>query len=88
MVLKELFCKFCCIEIIINWFVNDQFVGWYVSVIRGQGLAFCEVRLYQFGDDVCVIDWNVLVCMNEVYVKVFVEECEMIVMVVVDVLKG
>jgi uncharacterized protein (DUF58 family) len=53
-------------------------------VFRGQGLAFREVRRYQPGDDVRTIDWNVSARMNETYVKVFVEEREMTVMLVVD----
>ena len=63
---------------------NEQLAGTYTSVFKGQGLAFREVRQYQPGDDVRSIDWNVSARMNETFVKVFVEEREMTVMLVVD----
>src|SRR5690606_367556 len=63
----------------------EQLAGNYTSGFKGQGLAFREVRQYQPGDDIRTIDWNVSARMNEAYVKVFVEEREMTVMLLVDV---
>lgn len=63
---------------------EQQLSGNYKSVIKGQGLAFQEVRPYQPGDDVRTIDWNVSARMNEPFIKVFTEEREMTVMLVVD----
>ena len=63
---------------------NEQLSGTYSSVFKGQGLSFREVRGYLPGDDVRWIDWNVSARMNEPFVKVFVEEREMTVMLVVD----
>lgn len=64
--------------------VSDQLQGAYSSIFRGRGLSFSEVRSYQAGDDVRFIDWNVSARMNDAFVKVFVEEREMTVMIVVD----
>lgn len=64
--------------------VSDQLSGAYSSIFRGQGLSFSEVRGYQPGDDVRFIDWNVSARSNDAFVKVFVEEREMTVMLVVD----
>jgi uncharacterized protein (DUF58 family) len=64
--------------------VEDPLGGAYRSVFKGAGIAFEEVREYQPGDDVRTIDWNVSARMNNAYVKVFVEEREMTVMLVVD----
>lgn len=64
---------------------EEQLSGNYRSVIKGQGLAFQEVRPYQAGDDVRTIDWNVSARMNEPFIKVFTEEREMTVMLLVDV---
>ncbi len=63
---------------------NEQLSGNYSSVFKGQGLSFREVRAYQPGDDPRWIDWNVSARMNEAFVKVFVEEREMTVMLVID----
>ena len=63
---------------------NDELSGAYSSVFKGQGLSFSEVRGYSPGDDVRWIDWNVSARMDDAYVKVFVEEREMTVMLVVD----
>ena len=63
---------------------NEQLSGTYSSVFKGQGLSFREVRAYTPGDDTRWIDWNVSARMNEPFVKVFVEEREMTVMLVVD----
>lgn len=84
MIPKELIKALRKIEITTNRLANEQLSGNYTSVFKGQGLAFREVREYQPGDDVRTIDWNVSARMNATYVKVFVEEREMTVMLVVD----
>ncbi|MCK6533908.1 MAG: DUF58 domain-containing protein [Polyangiaceae bacterium] len=84
MIPKELIKALRKIEITTNRLATEQLSGNYTSVFKGQGLAFREVRQYQPGDDVRSIDWNVSARMNETYVKVFVEEREMTVMLVVD----
>jgi uncharacterized protein (DUF58 family) len=82
---RELLKALRKIEITTNRLATEQLAGSYTSVFRGQGLAFREVRKYQAGDDVRTIDWNVSARMDDTYVKVFVEEREMTVMLVVDV---
>jgi uncharacterized protein (DUF58 family) len=82
---RELLKALRKIEITTNRLATEQLAGTYTSVFRGQGLAFRENRLYQPGDDVRTIDWNVSARMDETYVKVFVEEREMTVMLLVDV---
>jgi uncharacterized protein (DUF58 family) len=82
---RELLKALRKIEIQTNRLATEQLAGSYTSVFRGQGLAFREVRQYQPGDDVRTIDWNVSARMDETYVKVFVEEREMTVMLVVDI---
>lgn len=84
MIPKELLKALRRIEITTNRLATEQLSGNYTSVFKGQGLAFREVRQYQPGDDVRSIDWNVSARMSEAYVKVFVEEREMTVMLVVD----
>jgi uncharacterized protein (DUF58 family) len=81
---KELLKALRKIEITTNRLATEQLSGNYTSVFKGQGLAFREVRMYQPGDDVRTIDWNVSARMSDTYVKVFVEEREMTVMLVVD----
>jgi uncharacterized protein (DUF58 family) len=81
---RELLKALRKIEITTNRLATEQLSGNYTSVFKGQGLAFREVRQYQMGDDVRTIDWNVSARMNDTYVKVFVEEREMTVMLVVD----
>jgi len=81
---KELLAALRVIEIHTARLANEQLTGTYSSSFKGQGLAFREVRPYQPGDDVRVIDWNVSARMNDTFVKVFVEEREMTVMLVVD----
>lgn len=85
MIPKELLKALRKIEITTNRLANEQLAGNYTSGFKGQGLAFREVRQYQPGDDIRTIDWNVSARMNESYVKVFVEEREMTVMLLVDV---
>jgi uncharacterized protein (DUF58 family) len=72
------------IEIRTARLATEQLSGTYHSVFKGQGLSFREVRAYQPGDDVRWIDWNVSARMSEAFVKVFTEEREMTVMLVVD----
>ncbi len=72
------------LEITTRRAVNDRLAGQYHSVFKGRGMAFDEVRLYQPGDDVRAIDWNVSARMNDTYVKVFTEERELTVMLLVD----
>lgn len=86
MIPKELLAALRKIEITSTCLANEQQLsGNYKSVIKGQGLAFVEVRQYQEGDDVRAIDWNVSARMTEPYIKVFAEEREMTVMLLVDV---
>ncbi len=84
MIPKDLLAALRVIEIHTARLANEQLSGTYSSSFKGQGLAFREVRPYQPGDDVRTIDWNVSARMNETFVKVFVEEREMTVMLVVD----
>jgi uncharacterized protein (DUF58 family) len=84
MIPKELIKALRTIEIHTARLANEQLAGTYTSVFKGQGLAFREVRQYQAGDDIRTIDWNVSARMNDTYVKVFVEEREMTVMLAVD----
>ncbi len=84
MIPKELLAALRTIEIHTARLANEQLSGTYASSFKGQGLAFREVRPYQPGDDVRTIDWNVSARMNEAFVKVFVEEREMTVMLMVD----
>ena len=84
MISRELVKKLRKIEIYTSRLANDQLAGGYHSVFKGRGMAFSEVRQYQPGDDVRFIDWNVSARMNDTYVKVFTEEREMTVMLLVD----
>ena len=73
------------IEIVTRRLVNDLFSGEYHSVFKGRGIEFDEVREYQPGDDIRSIDWNVTARMGRPYVKRFMEERELIVVLLVDV---
>jgi len=84
MIPRDLVKKLRKIEIRTSRLANDQLAGSYHSVFKGRGMAFSEVRQYQPGDDVRFIDWNVSARMNQAYVKVFTEEREMTVMLLVD----
>ncbi|MFO0675418.1 MAG: DUF58 domain-containing protein [Polyangiaceae bacterium] len=84
MIPKELLAALRTIEIHTARLANENLSGNYASSFKGQGLAFREVRPYQPGDDIRTIDWNVSARMHEPFVKVFVEEREMTVMLVVD----
>jgi uncharacterized protein (DUF58 family) len=81
---REILAALRTIEIHTAHLANEQLSGSYKSSFKGQGLAFREVRPYQPGDDVRTIDWNVSARMNDPFVKVFVEEREMTVMIAVD----
>ncbi|MFA6438934.1 MAG: DUF58 domain-containing protein [Bacteriovoracaceae bacterium] len=65
--------------------VNQVFSGEYHSVFKGRGMEFSEVREYSYGDDIRKIDWNVTARNNKPYIKIFEEERELTVMLVVDV---
>lgn len=73
------------IEIKTRGLSNNIFAGQYHSAFKGRGMAFAEVREYQYGDDVRDIDWNVTARFHRPYVKVFEEERELTVMLLVDV---
>ena len=84
MLTSELIKKIRKIEITTSRTVNDVLAGQYHSVFKGRGMAFDEVRPYQPGDDIRVIDWNVTARMNDLFVKQFIEERELTVMLLVD----
>ncbi|QAR29886.1 DUF58 domain-containing protein [Ornithobacterium rhinotracheale] len=82
---KELIKKVRRIEIKSRRASNHLFMGEYHSSFKGRGMIFSEVRPYQFGDDVRNIDWNKTAHFNEPYVKIFEEERELSLMLVVDI---
>ena len=84
MIPKELLKKIRRIEIRTSRLVNDAIAGQYHSAFKGHGVEFEEVRQYQIGDDVRRIDWNVSARYGEPFVKVFREERELTVLLVVD----
>lgn len=81
----ELIAKVRKIEIKTRGLSNNIFAGQYHTAFKGRGMAFSEVREYQFGDDARDIDWNVTARMNKPYSKVYEEERELTVMLMVDV---
>ncbi len=81
----ELLKKVRKIEIKTRGISNHIFSGEYHSAFKGRGMSFSEVREYQFGDDIRAIDWNVTARFNHPYIKVFEEERELTVMLMVDV---
>ena len=85
MIPKEILKKVKKIEIATRGLVNEVFSGEYHSVFKGRGMEFSEVREYQIGDDIRNIDWNVTARSGHPYVKVFEEERELTVMLLVDV---
>ena len=85
MIPKELLKKIRRIQIRTSHMANDVLAGQYHSAFKGRGMEFEEVRQYQVGDDVRTIDWNVSARYGEPYVKVFREERELTVMLLVDV---
>src|SRR5882762_2098227 len=84
MLTRELLKKIRKIEIVTERLVRDRMAGQYHSVFKGSGIAFSEVREYMPGDDIRLIDWNVSARMNDVYIKLFTEEREMTVLLLVD----
>ena len=84
MIPKEIIQKVRHIEIRTRGLVNDLFGGEYHSVFKGRGMSFSEVREYQTGDDISLIDWNVTARSNTPYIKIFEEERELTVYLIVD----
>ena len=82
---NEIIKKVRKIEIKARGLSSNIFAGQYHSAFKGRGMAFSEVREYQFGDDVRDIDWNVTARFHRPYVKVFEEERELTVMLLIDV---
>ncbi len=82
---SEIFKKVRKIEIKTRGLSNQIFSGQYHSVFKGRGMAFSEVREYQYGDDIRTIDWNVTARFNHPYIKIFDEERELTVMLLIDV---
>ena len=85
MIPREILKKVRRVEIRTRGLVNEVFSGEYHSVFKGRGMNFAEVRAYQYGDDIRSIDWNVTARTGHPFVKVFEEERELTVMLVVDV---
>jgi uncharacterized protein (DUF58 family) len=81
----ELLKKVRKIEIKARGLTRHIFAGEYHSAFKGRGIAFSEVREYQYGDDIRSIDWNVTARFNHPYVKIFEEERELTVMLLIDV---
>ena len=82
---KELLKKVRKIEIKTRRLSDNIFGGEYHSTFKGRGMTFSEVRQYQYGDDVRSIDWNVTARYNEPFVKVFEEERELTLMLMIDI---
>ena len=85
MIPRELFAKIRRIEIRTKGLVNNVFGGEYHSAFKGRGIEFSEVRPYQFGDDIRTIDWNVTARTGDTFVKIFEEEREQTLLLVVDI---
>ena len=82
---KELLKKVRKIEIKTKRLSDHIFGGEYQSTFKGRGMAFSEVRQYQYGDDVRAIDWNVTARNNDTFIKVFEEERELTMMLIIDI---
>ncbi len=82
---SEIFKKVRKIEIKTRGLSNQIFSGQYHSAFKGMGMAFSEVREYQYGDDIRNIDWNVTARLNHPFIKIFEEERELTVMLLIDV---
>ena len=82
---KDLLKKVRKIEIKTRGLTRQIFAGEYHSAFKGRGMTFSEVREYQYGDDIRTIDWNVTARFNHPYVKIFEEERELTVMLLIDV---
>ena len=85
MIPREILKQVRLLEITTRGLVNDVFSGEYHSVFKGRGMSFAEVREYRYGDDIRGIDWNVTARTGSPHVKVFEEERELTLMLVVDV---
>ena len=81
----ELLQRIKAIQVKTNYLVNDIMTGEYVSAFKGRGMEFSEVREYEPGDDVRLIDWNVTARMNQPFIKEFKEERELTLILLVDV---
>ena len=82
---NDIFKKVKKIEIKTRGLSNHIFSGQYHSAFKGRGMTFSEVREYEYGDDIRNIDWNVTARFNKPFVKIFEEEREMTVMLLIDV---
>ena len=82
---SELLKKVRKIEIKSRGLTRHIFAGQYHSAFKGKGIAFSEVREYQYGDDIRSIDWNVTARLRHPFIKVFDEERELTVMLLIDV---
>jgi len=82
---QDIFKKVRKIEIKTRGLSNQIFSGEYHSIFKGRGMAFSEVREYQYGDDIRNIDWNVTARFNHPFIKIFEEERELTVMLLIDV---
>ena len=82
---KEILKKVKRIEIKTRGLVNEVFSGEYHSAFKGRGMNFSEVREYSYGDDIRDIDWNVTARTKKPYIKVFEEERELVLMLMVDI---
>lgn len=82
---QEIFKKVRKIEIKTRGLSHQIFSGEYHSVFKGRGMSFSEVREYQYGDDIRNIDWNVTARFNHPYIKIFEEERELTVMLLIDI---
>ena len=85
MIPKKIFQKVKRIEIKTRGLVNDLFGGEYHSIFKGRGMTFSEVREYNPGDDIRLIDWNVTARTGSPFIKVFEEERELTVFLLVDI---
>ena len=88
MIPKQILKKVKQVEIRTRGLVNDLFGGEYHSVFKGRGMAFSEVREYQPGDDIRLIDWNVTARNRTPFIKIFEEERELTVYLLVDISKS
>ena len=82
---KEILKKVRYLDIKTRKIINELFGGEYHSVFKGRGMNFSEVREYSYGDDIRNIDWNVTARMRKPFVKVFEEERELVLMLIVDI---
>jgi len=85
---KQILSKIRRLEIKTSKIVNDIFAGQYSSVFKGRGMEFAEVREYEIGDDIRNIDWNVTARNGKTYIKKYIEERELTVLIMVDMSKS